>query len=75
MVDNRHSPPVTVHESSAGLLYLLKDADKEKNFGFEDDLEHNELLQWLFFCHRSGALYQGQVIHFTKPAPEKIECE
>lgn len=34
-----------MHESSAGLLCLLKDADKEKNFGFEDDLEHNELLQ------------------------------
>lgn len=64
-----------MHESSAGLLYLLKDADKEKNFGFEDDLEHNELLQWLFFWHGLGVPYQGQVTHFTKAGPEKIECE
>ncbi|KAI1495962.1 glutathione S-transferase [Biscogniauxia marginata] len=73
VIDNRHNPPVTVHESSAALIYLLKNADKEKKFGFEDELENNELLQWLFFWHGSGAPYQGQLIHFTKAAPEKIE--
>ncbi|XDG06282.1 hypothetical protein ABKA04_005897 [Annulohypoxylon sp. FPYF3050] len=73
VIDNRQSPPVTVHESSAGLIYLLNSADKEKKFGFEDELEYNELLQWLFFWHGSGAPYQGQLIHFNRAAPQKIE--
>ncbi|KAI1412120.1 glutathione S-transferase [Hypoxylon sp. FL1857] len=46
---------------------------KEENFGFDDELENIELFQWLFFWHGSGAPYQGQLIHFTKAAPEKIE--
>jgi hypothetical protein len=75
VIDNRHNPPVTVHESSAGLIYLLKTADKEKRFGFEDEVESNDLVQWLFFWHGSGAPYQGQLIHFTKAAPERNECE
>lgn len=50
LVDNYRSPPFTVMETSAELLYLLKFADKDDKFGFKDDLERNECLQWLFFC-------------------------
>ncbi|KAK6078898.1 glutathione s-transferase II [Seiridium cupressi] len=45
LVDNNQSPPFTVHETSAELLYLLKEADKEDKFGFKDELERNEALQ------------------------------
>lgn len=72
LVDNNQSPPFTVHETSAELFYLLKQFDKEAAFGFKDDLEHNQALQWTFFWHGSGAPYQGQVNHFTKAAPEKL---
>lgn len=50
LVDNSESPPFTVMETSAELLYLLKFADKDDKFGFKDELERNECLQWLFFC-------------------------
>ncbi|KAI5358362.1 Putative glutathione S-transferase, Thioredoxin-like superfamily, glutathione Transferase family [Septoria linicola] len=72
LVDNSQSPPFTVHETSAELFYLLKFADKEDKFGFANDLERNQALQWTFFWHGSGAPYQGQVNHFTRAAPEKI---
>jgi len=72
LVDNTVSPPFTVMETSAELLYLLKFADKEDKFGFKDELERSEALQWLFFWHGSGAPYQGQTNHFTRAAPEKI---
>lgn len=74
LVDNNQNPPFSVHETSSELLYLLKLADKEDKFGFTDDLERNEALQWTFFWHGSGAPYQGQVNHFSRAAPEKIEC-
>lgn len=72
LVDNSQSPPFTVHETSAELFYLLKFADKQDKFGFANDLERNQALQWTFFWHGSGAPYQGQVNHFTRAAPEKI---
>jgi glutathione S-transferase len=50
LIDNSESPPFTVMETSAELLYLLKFADKDDKFGFKDELERNECLQWLFFC-------------------------
>jgi glutathione S-transferase len=72
LVDNTVSPPFTVHETSAELLYLEKKYDKDDKFGFKDDLERSEALQWLFFWHGSGAPYQGQTNHFTMAAPEKL---
>jgi glutathione S-transferase len=73
LIDNTQSPPFPVHETSAELLYLLKFADKKDLFGFTDDRERNQALQWTFFWHGSGAPYQGQVNHFTRAAPERIE--
>lgn len=48
-------------ETSAELLYLLKFADKNDVFGFKDEVERSQCLQWLFFWHGSGAPYQGYV--------------
>lgn len=74
LIDNHQSPPFTVMETSAELLYLLKFADKDDKFGFQDELERSQCLQWLFFWHGSGAPYQGQVNHFNRFAKEKIPC-
>ena len=62
----------TVHETSAELLYLLKEYDERDELGFKDELERSQALQWLFFWHGSGAPYQGQLNHFGKFAKEKI---
>ncbi|KAI9680736.1 MAG: hypothetical protein M1817_004176 [Caeruleum heppii] len=72
LVDNTQSPPFPVMETSAELLYLLKIADKNDTFGFKDELERSQCLQWLFFWHGSGGPYQGQLNHFNKFAKEKI---
>jgi len=72
IVDNTANPPFSVMETSAELLYLLKFADREDKFGFKDEMERNQCLQWMFFWHGSGAPYQGQVNHFSRAAPEKI---
>lgn len=57
LLDNSLSPPFPVMETSAELLYLEKKYDKEDAFGFKDDLERNEALQWLFFWHGSGSFF------------------
>lgn len=51
LIDNNQSPPFPSHETSAEMLYLLKFYDKEDKFGFKDELERNECLQWVFFWH------------------------
>ena len=55
LVDNSQSPPFAVMETSAEMLYLLKNVDKKDTFGFKDDRERSECLQWMFFWHGSGA--------------------
>jgi len=70
IVDNSVSPPFPVMETSAELLYLLK-FDKDDKFGFIDEFEKNECLQWLFFWHGSGAPYQGN-LGFFRRAAEKL---
>ena len=57
LIDHTQSPPFPVMETSAELLYLLKFADKNDVFGFKDELERSQALQWLFFWHGSGAPY------------------
>lgn len=59
LIDNTQKPPFTVMETSAELFYLLKKFDKDDKFGFKDDLERSECLQWTFFWHGSGAPYAG----------------
>ncbi|KAM0721666.1 hypothetical protein Q7P37_002591 [Cladosporium fusiforme] len=72
LVDNTQSPPFPVMETSAEMLYLLKTTDKNDTFGFRDEFERSQCLQWTFFWHGSGAPYQGQTNHFLRAAKEKI---
>jgi glutathione S-transferase len=60
-------------ETSAELVYLLK-FDKDNKFGFTDELEKSEVLQWLFFWHGSGAPYQGNLGFFNRVA-ERLPCQ
>lgn len=71
IIDNTLSPPFPVFETAAEMIYLLKLADKDHKFGFQDELEQSECLQWLFFWHGGGAPYQGNLGFFTRAA-EKI---
>jgi len=71
IIDNNVSPPHPVMETSAELLYLLK-YDPDYHFGFKDELEQSELIQWLFFWHGSGAPYQGN-LGFFRRAQEQSE--
>lgn len=73
IVDNQRATPFPVMETSAELLYLLNYADKDYRFGFADELEKSECIQWLFFWHGSGAPYQGNLGFFNRAA-EKIPC-
>ncbi|KAG4419973.1 hypothetical protein IFR04_006913 [Cadophora malorum] len=73
LMDNIKSPPFPVMETSAIMLYLLKDYDSKDTFGFKDDLERSQCLQWLFFWHGSGQPIEGQLNWFGKLAPEKDE--
>lgn len=56
IVDNTQSPPFPVMETSAELLYLLKFADKNDEFGFKDELERNQALQWYATLQYAGCL-------------------
>ena len=60
-------------ETAAELLYLLDYADKDNKFGFVDELEKSEALQWLFFWHGGGAPYQGN-LGFFRRAAEQVPC-
>ena len=51
IVDNTKATPFPVFETSAELLYLLREYDTEDAFGFKDELERSQCLQWLFFWH------------------------
>ncbi|KAL8715734.1 MAG: hypothetical protein Q9220_000401 [cf. Caloplaca sp. 1 TL-2023] len=72
IIDNTKSPPFPVMETSAELLYLLKVADRDNTFGFTDELERSQCLQWLFFWHGGGAPNQGQLNFFGIFAKENI---
>ncbi|KAI8460412.1 glutathione S-transferase [Phakopsora pachyrhizi] len=78
LIDNKaqslynSSSPFTVMESAAILLYLAKKVDKDNIFGFSDDLERSEALQWLFFGMAGVGPMQGQLNHFGHYAPEKL---
>lgn len=74
LVDNTRSPPFAMHESSAQMMYLQNLVDRENRFDFQDEVQHADVLQWLFFWHGSGAPYQGQIKYFEKQAPEKVPC-
>ncbi|KAK1225229.1 Glutathione S-transferase 2 [Marasmius sp. AFHP31] len=64
-----------VFETSAILLYLAAEFDKENKFSFhptQNPKEYSEVLQWLFFAHGGVGPMQGQANHFVTYAKEKI---
>ncbi|GAA93751.1 uncharacterized protein L969DRAFT_15111 [Mixia osmundae IAM 14324] len=64
--------PFLVMETAAILLYLAKEHDSNDKFGFKDEFERNECLQWMFFGHGGIGPMQGQLNHFGHK-DEKIE--
>ena len=74
ILDKTQLPPFPVIETSAQLIYLLEKVDHRHQFGFVDEFERSQALQWMFFWHGGGAPYQGQVNHFRRASPEKIPC-
>jgi glutathione S-transferase len=73
IIDNGPDKSFPIMETSAQLLYLLK-YDKEHQFGFANEQEQSELVQWLFFWHGGGAPYQGNLTFFRK-AQEQSPCK
>ncbi|KFY50840.1 hypothetical protein V495_00064 [Pseudogymnoascus sp. VKM F-4514 (FW-929)] len=71
LVDNNQSPPFPVFETSAILLYLVRNYDPDYHFRFRDELQLSQANQWLFFWHGSGAPYQGNKGFFSRAA-EKL---
>lgn len=75
IIDNTSGQPFPVMESSAELLYLVDQFDKENHFTFSDAKERSQLYQWLFFWHASGQPNQAQLNHFGRFAPVHIPCK
>lgn len=71
LVDNSQSPPYTVMESAAQILYLSEVYDKNSEFSFKDPIERNDAYQWLLFWHGSGAPSVFQWAYFSFIAQER----
>jgi hypothetical protein len=74
LIDNTQTPPFTVMESSAELIYLQDTLDKDNVFGFDNKVEQSEAVQWLIFWQASQPI-QGNLNYFSRGTPEKIPCE
>jgi glutathione S-transferase len=74
VLDNTKSPPVSVMESFAILVYLQENYDKDYVFGFRDPAERIQALQWLFFWQSNAPLH-GQTAYFLKHAREPMPGE
>jgi len=75
IVDNNESPPHSVMESTAELLYLVDRYDKGRLFSFANPVEQSEMIQWLLFWQASGQPYQSQTIHFSRGAGAGNSCK
>lgn len=71
LVDNSQSPPYTVMESAAQILYLSEVYDKNTEFSFKDPIERHDAYQWLLFWHGSGAPSVFQWAYFSFIAQER----
>ncbi|KAH8905279.1 glutathione S-transferase [Coniochaeta sp. PMI_546] len=63
LLDNTKDAPLSVTESSAILVYLQEQHDKDNIFGFGNSAERSQALQWLFFWHAASPI-RGQLSHF-----------
>ncbi|KAF9465391.1 glutathione S-transferase [Collybia nuda] len=69
---DRSQDNFAVFESSAILLYLAQQYDKDHKFWFNPSTnlkEHSEMMQWMFFTHGGIDPMQGQSNHFRHFAP------
>ena len=64
--------PITIFESGAILIYLAEKAKSEKLMP-QDLHSKYKILEWLMFQMASEGPMFGQLAHFVKFAPEKIE--
>lgn len=71
LVDNKQSPPYTMNESAAQILYLSEAYDKNFELSFKDPFERYEAYQWLLFWHGSGAPNVQNWAHFSFISPER----
>ncbi|KAI1841875.1 hypothetical protein JX266_011953 [Neoarthrinium moseri] len=71
LYDNTPDLPICVMESSAILIYLHENFDKDKIFGFDTADERSQAFQWLFFWHAAAPI-QGQTRHFSNGLGESF---
>lgn len=71
LVDNKQSPPYTVIESAAQILYLSEAYDKNFELSFKDPFERYEAYQWLLFWHGTGAPNLQNWAYFSFQSPER----
>ncbi|MCJ1347987.1 hypothetical protein MMC31_006217 [Peltigera leucophlebia] len=70
LVDNSQSPPYTVMESAAQILYLSEVYDKNFELSFKDSFERYDAYQWLLFWNGTGSSVQ-QWAYFSFVAEER----
>jgi glutathione S-transferase len=63
LLDNTKDAPVSVTESSAIMVYLQEQHDRDNVFGFSSSAERSQAMQWLFFLQGASAV-RGQLSHF-----------
>ncbi|KAB5580298.1 glutathione S-transferase [Coniochaeta sp. 2T2.1] len=63
LLDTTKDSPQSVAESSAILVHLQEQHDRDGVFGFSTSAERSQALQWLFFWH-AGAPVRGNLYHF-----------
>lgn len=73
LLDCTKDAPVSVTESSAILVYLQEQYDRDNVFGFGNPAERSQALQWLFFWHAASPV-RGQLSHLTR-LKEPQPCE
>lgn len=71
LVDNTQSPPYTVIESAAQILYLSEAYDKNFELSFKDPFERYDAYQWLLFWHGTGAPNTQHWAYFTFMSSER----
>lgn len=71
LVDNNQSPPYTVIESAAQILYLSEVYDKNFELSFKDPLERFDSYKWLLFWHGSGAPNVQNWAFFSSSSSER----
>ena len=74
IVDHSDGPPRRVFEGGAILLYLAQRFDRAHAASFPyDSPEHWEMVQWITWMQSGLGPMQGQLNHFFRYAPQKVQ--